>query len=187
MMTGSRNLLWIIPLALLLGWPVYGPPLSRFLAPRGDFGAAGQVGEATKRFVMDDVLYLQEIDGKADWRIRTSRLATTAANSDVMDLTAVKGTLFRNGVENMQVGAAAGTYDTKAEVLTLRHNVEVLTTDGQVIRTGELEYHEKERRISSRSPILMTGKNLEVRGNGLDYNMQTRAYKVGGRVQVVSW
>lgn len=187
MMTGSRNLLWIIPLALLLGWPVYGPTFSRFLAPRGDFGKAGQVGEASKRFVMEDVLYIQEKGGNPDWRIRTNRLATDRANSDLLEMTAVKGTFFRNGAENMQVGAAAGTYDSKNEVLTLRHNVDLLTADGYTIRAEALTYHENEKRISTQVPVRMTGKTLDIRGNGLDYNMQTRAYKVTGRVQVVSW
>ena len=187
MMTGSRNLLWIIPLALLLGWPVYGPPLSRFLSPRGDFGQAGQAGEATKRFVMEDVLYLQEKNGMMDWRIRANRLATDRANSDLMEMTAVRGTFFRNGAENMQVTAASGLYDTKNEVLNLRTNVDLLTADGYTIRSEQLAYHEKDKMIVSRSPVRMTGKTLDIRGNGLDYNMETRGYKVAGRVQAVSW
>ncbi|MEW6501336.1 MAG: LPS export ABC transporter periplasmic protein LptC [Thermodesulfobacteriota bacterium] len=187
MMAGSRNLLWIIPLALLLGWPLYGPPLSRFLAPRGDFGKAGQAGEATKRFVMEDVLYLQEKGGQLDWRIRTNRLATDAANSDLMELATVRGTLFRDGAEHMQVGAAAGTYDSKNEVLNLRNNVEVLTADGYTIRSEQLAYHEKEKRITGSSPVRMTGKTLDIRGNGLDYDMATKAYVVAGRVQALTW
>lgn len=187
MMTGSRNLLWIVPLALLLGWPVYGPPLSRFLAPRGDFGQAGQVGEATKRFVMEDVLYLQEKGGKMDWRIRANRLATDRTNSDLMEMTTVRGTFFRDNAENMQVSAVSGLYDTKNEVLDLRSNVDLLTADGYTIRSEQLSYHENEKRITSRSPIRMTGKTLDIRGSGLDYNMETKAYKVTGRVQAVSW
>jgi len=187
MMAGSRNLLWIIPLVLLLGWPLYGPPLARFLAPRGDFGRDGQVGEATKRFVMEDVFYIQEKGGKMDWRIRANRLATDRANSDLMEMAAVKGTFFRNNAENMQVGAAFGLYDSKNEVLTLRNNVELLTAGGYTIRSEQLAYHEKEKRITGTAPVRMTGKSLDIRGNGLDYNMETKAYKVGGRVQVVSW
>lgn len=187
MMTGSRNLLWIIPLALLLGWPLYGPSLSRFLAPRGDFGQAGQVGDVTKRFVMEDVLYFQEINGQPDWRIRASHLATERANSDLMEMTAVKGTLFRDGAENMQVTSAGGVYDNKNEVLTLRNNVDLLTADGNAIRSEQLEYHEKEKRITTRSPIRMTGKTLDIRGNGLDYDMGNHSYVVAGRVQAVSW
>jgi LPS export ABC transporter protein LptC len=187
MMTGNRNLLWMVPLALLVGWPVYGPAFSRFLSPRGDFGKAGQVGEATKRFVMEDVLYIQEKGGKPDWRIRTNRLATDRANSDLLEMTGVKGTFYRDSAENMQVVAANGLYDTKGEVLNLRSNVDLLTADGYTIRSEALAYHENEKRITTQSPIRMTGKTLDIRGNGLDYNMQTRAYKVAGRVQVVSW
>ncbi|MEW6594734.1 MAG: LPS export ABC transporter periplasmic protein LptC [Thermodesulfobacteriota bacterium] len=187
MMTGSRNLLWIIPLALVLGWPLYGPPLSRFLAPRGDFGQAGQVGEATKRFVMEDVFYIQEKGGKADWHIRTSRLATDRANSDLMEMAAVKGTFFRDNVENMQVTSSSGLYDSKNEVLNLRGSVDLLTADGYTIRSEQLAYHEQDKMITSRSPIRMTGKTLDIRGNGLDYNMATKGYKVAGRVQVTSW
>ncbi|HSR35914.1 MAG TPA: LPS export ABC transporter periplasmic protein LptC, partial [Desulfurivibrionaceae bacterium] len=165
-MTGSRNLLWMIPLALLLGWPVYGPPLARFLAPRGDFGKAGEVGVATKRFVMEDVFYIQEKGGKTDWHIRTNRLATDRANSDLMEMAAVKGTFFRNNAENMQVTASSGLYDSKNEVLTLRNNVDLLTADGYTIRSEQLAYHEQDKLITTRSPIRMTGKKLDIRGNG---------------------
>jgi hypothetical protein len=33
----------------------------------------------------------------------------------------------------------------------------------------------------------MTGKTLDIRGNGLDYDMATKAYVVAGRVQALTW
>lgn len=187
MMTGVRNLLWAIPLGLLLAWPGYGPPLSRFLAPRGDFAAAPALAvEAGKRFVMEEVLFVQEMNGQPDWRIKTKRLAT-GATDDQLEMDTVRATLYRNHQENMLIGASAGLYDTKKEVLALRDNVDITTADGYVIRTAFLEYFEADRKIATRSPIRVTGKDLDIHGNGLDYDLKNGAYVLGGRVRFTTW
>ena len=186
MMTGMRNLLWLVPLALLLGWPVYGSFLSRFLTPRGDFGKTVQVGEATKRFVMEDVVYIQEMDGKPDWRIVTNRLAT-GKSDDLLEMDTVQAVLFRNSREDMRVSAASGLYDTKQEVLTLRDNVDLVTSDGYLIRTALLTYQEGEKKITTPAPLRITGKDMDIHANGLDYSMASGVFSLGGRVKFTTW
>ena len=186
MMTGVRNLLWLIPLILLAGWPAYGPVLSRFLAPRGDFGENVRPGKATKRFVMTDVVYLQEMNGSPDWRITTRRLAT-GKGEDLLEMEAVSAVLFRNDQEHLRVSSVTGLYDRTNEILTLQDNVDLTTSDGYLIHTALLTYQEGEKKITTPAPLRITGRNMDIHASGLDYNLATGAFSLGGRVKFSTW
>ena len=51
MISNPRNLLWMLPLLLLVSSPLWVPPLSDFLTPRGGYNPklAQQIGRASCR------------------------------------------------------------------------------------------------------------------------------------------
>ena len=90
MMTGFRNLLWLLPLVSLLSWPFWGKLVIGFLTPPGSFdshtAAKGKKKLAqAESFTMNQVFFNQLTNGNRDWQIKTNRLFT-AQNPDKMQM-----------------------------------------------------------------------------------------------------
>lgn len=191
MMRGRRNLLWSIPLLLLLGWPIYGGAVRSFLTPPGAgpeaaIGKAKPVKSEGQRFVMDEVRFLQALNGVREWRIDSRRMSSGKSESELL-LDGVKALLFRNERQHMNITSNQGHYDTDREILTLSEAVRVVTADGYLITSSSLQYHEKPGKVTSHSGVEVTGKNLKVRSNNLDYNLKDGSYVLTGKVATTTW
>ena len=77
MMRGFRNLLWEVPLAMLLTVPLWLAPAGRFLAPRSEVAATvnGAARVRPRSFVMEDVRLTQHQEGVVKWKIRTRQVS----------------------------------------------------------------------------------------------------------------
>lgn len=187
MMTGVRNLLWLLPLALLVGWPLWGGPLTSFLAPRGGFDVAAQPRNGqVKSFSMDGVFFTQLKRGVKDWQITTDHLYT-ADDPDLMQMEQVEAAVFEKTQEKFHITSQNGVYDTKKEVLTLEKDVRVRSDEGFVVTSSRLRYYDKQRAIKTDTPVHIVGKDMDIRGKGLVYDLNRATYEVGGRVKVQSW
>lgn len=183
MMGGSRNLLWLIPLVLLLGWPLYGGVLREFLAPPGLEEAVVRAGDAPgQRFVMEGVRLYQDLAGERQWRIDTPTLRTGAADDELL-LAAVEAVLFREGREHLFIVADGGRYDSAGEILYLDDNVQLREEAGFVLATPSLSYHEEEGRVRSRAGVEINTPELRVRGRELDYDLSGGRYLLSGDVR----
>lgn len=192
MMRGRRNLLWLAPLILLLGWPIYGGLVRGFLTPPGggpeteiSRGKAAEEAEG-QRFVMDEVRFVQALDGVREWRIDSKRMRSGKSESELL-LDGVKALLFRKERQHMNITANQGLYDTELEILTLSEAVRVVTADGYRITSPSLQYHEKESKVTSQSGVEIIGKDLEIRSINLDYNLKSGQYLLTGKVAATTW
>jgi len=189
MMSGLRNILWLLPLALWFSWPLWGGPVSRFLAPKGGDGglSGGQVVErpaaAGGGFVMDGVLFTQLKNGVLDWQIQAGRLYS-GDNPDLLRLETVEARVFKETEPRFVITGREGEYDSKRKLLLMRDQVSVQTAKGLLVQAASLSYDDQARMISTGEPVRITGRNLEVSGQGLDYDMTDDSYEVGGRVKV---
>jgi LPS export ABC transporter protein LptC len=191
MMTGFRNLLWILPLVSLLGWPLWGQPVIRFLTPPGSFDSQAAV-KGKKRvaqaesFSMDQVLFTQLTNGSRDWQIKTNRLYT-AQNSDKMQMETVEAGVFEGNSRKFHITGEEGVYDNKKKVLVLEKNVRVEAEDGYIVHSDRLRYDDGARKITTKSAVHITADDMDIQGKGLVYDIKKGAYEVGGRVTVQSW
>ena len=187
MMHGIRNLLWLAPLLLLLGWPLYGGALKSFLAPpelRKSVPAARDEG-LRQRFVMEEVRLYQDLAGARQWRIDTPRLRT-GQESDELLLAAVEAVLFREGQEHLFIVADRGRYDTGTETLYLDGNVQLREPGRFRLATPALSYHEREGLVRSRAGVEIVTDDLRVQGRNLDYDLAAGRYLLTGKVLFIS-
>lgn len=186
MMHGLRNLLWLAPLLLVLGWPVYGGGLTAFLAPPeirdGEELRARRPEPEQQHFTMESVRFWQEVDGELQWRI-DSRYLRTGESEDELLLAGVAATLFRQGAERLWISAEQGRYDRRTEVLELEDDVHLRDGDGFLLDTQALSYHEREGRVSSRAGVEIVAGDLRARGRSLDYYLADGQYDLTGEVE----
>ncbi len=191
MMSGFRNILWLLPLALLLLWPLWRGPLGGFLAP-ADLPAAGRSAEGRQEapegqsFSMEGVSFLQQKNGVRDWQIETARLHT-GDDPELMLMTQVEAELFQGERRKFRIVGKEGQYDGKRKILTLRRDVQVHSEDGYLVLAELLNYNDQKRTIWTRKPVRITGRNMDIRGQGLAYDLNRDSYEVSGRVKVRTW
>ncbi|HET97546.1 MAG TPA: LPS export ABC transporter periplasmic protein LptC [Desulfurivibrio alkaliphilus] len=185
MMAGARNLLWLIPLLLLLGWPLYGAGVRWFLAPPPwDEGGAGRSEEQTQRFILDGVRFYQDEAGVRRLRIDTPSLRTDP-QSDKLLLAAIDGALFREEGDDLLFTAARGYYDPSGEMLYLEGDVRLNEAERLRLTTPALSYHGRQRRVSSRAGVEIFAEELTVSGRNLDYDLESGDYILAGNVHFV--
>src|SRR6056297_1453875 len=110
-MITRRNALWLIPLLLILTFPLWKIPVASFLAPRGGFDS----GESSKKnegynFSMDGVTILQSEKGK-----KTATIHAASAYSGKKDneyiLQKVDADIFDENGNLTKVIADTGNYN----------------------------------------------------------------------------
>ncbi|ADH86019.1 protein of unknown function DUF1239 [Desulfurivibrio alkaliphilus AHT 2] len=189
MMHGMRNLLWLLPLLLALGWPLYGARLSDFLAPPpvpvGDDEVRERRPTEEQHFTMEQVRFAQEIDGTLEWRAN-SRDLRSGAGGEGFFLTGVEAVFFRDEAEQVWIDADHGRYDQALAVLELEDNVRLLDADGFSLRTQALNYYEREGRVSSRVGVEISGDEVSARGQSLDYFLVDGRYELSGEVEFLT-
>jgi len=184
MMRGPRNLLWLLPVMVVLLAPLWWDAAGEFLSPHSEI--AGSRAETEKRvqvFVMDDVFLKQHKGGIEEWNIR-SRHVSSSDSGETLLLDGVLADLFREGAVLFHIVSKAGRYEQKKQRLGLAGDVQVKHKKGAVLYTQQLYFLDKESRIMTRYPVRMVGDGMKVQGKGFEYDLNSGAYKIGGRVKV---
>lgn len=186
MMTGYRNILWLLPVALVLSWPILGGSITRLLAPRGGLATslagppAAGIGAG---FSMEGVLFSQLKNGVRDWQIQAKQLYS-GADQDTMQLITVEAQVFKNAERRFVITGQEGEYNNKKKILVMRNGVKVQAEKGFLIQSDSISYDDQARKITTKAPVQITGKGMDIHGKGMAYDMQKDAYDVSGRVKV---
>lgn len=194
MMRGFRNILWLLPMTLVLLWPLWSGPAARWLAPQSHGpGAPGPGPEAQeprdgKSFTLEEVLFFQHKNGVRDWQIQLARLRSAEDNEELLHLEEVEAQFFAGEQRRFLITGQKGEYDSIGKLLTLEEDVQVHSEDDNFLMRAEtLSYDDLSRRISTARPVRITGENMDIHGMGLVYDMEKGSYEVAGRVRVETW
>ena len=186
MMTGYRNILWLLPVALLLSWPIWGGAFTRCwprVAVWPATLAAPQATTAVAGFSMEGVLFSQLKNGVRDWQIQAKQLYS-GEDQDRMQLVTVEAQVFKNAERRFVITGQEGEYNSKKKILVMRNGVNVQAENGMLVQSDSISYDDQARKITTRSPVQITGKGMDIHGKGMDYDMQEDSYDVSGRVKV---
>jgi LPS export ABC transporter protein LptC len=192
MMKDPRNLLWILPLAVLLTFPLWKPLAADFLSPeRKNIPTPVPSLENSRvltRTEMDGVHFEQSKDGVREWLLTANRLYSKENDSD-MELEDVKALFFgRAGKkEETNIRSQKARYNTDTRQLTLKGKVVVENQQGYEMQTESLEYVAVEKKIKTTSAVKIKGNNIEVSGKRLIYDTVTGDYSLIGNVVCRIW
>ena len=181
-----RNLVWLIPVLIIVTFPVWKIPISSFLAPRGLEESSVDTGTDKEHdFVMQKVLITQNQAGEKTAEIR-ARQAYTSDKPDEFVLVDIDADLFDDQGDMVNIKAESGIYNTQTRHLILNKNVIVTReADKQQLFTDLLHYYDEKRIIDSPVPTRMVAEGAEIRGSSLRYDIVTGQYLVGGRVSTI--
>jgi LPS export ABC transporter protein LptC len=187
MMTGFRNILWLLPVGLVLSWPLWGGSITRLLVPRSGLpvtlAAPPQATTTGAGFSMEGVSFSQLKNGVRDWEIEAKRLHA-GEDQDRMQLEAVAAQVFKGAERTFVITGQEGEYNSKEKVIAMRNGVKVQAEDGFQVQSDSLSFNEQTRKIITTEPVQITGKGMDVRGQGMIYDMEKDSYDIRGRVKV---
>ncbi len=182
-MINRRNIVWQVPLLLLLTFPLWKVPMGKFLSPRGGYDPDFSKNKgAEHNFVLDTVNILQSQNGKKTTDIRAER-AHTGKKPDEYILENVDADIIGADGLTTNITAKKGRYNTRTKKLRLIDNVVVYRpSDNYRLFTELLIYHDATRLISCPGPTRLLSNDSEIKGSSLTYDIERGAYQVGGRV-----
>ena len=183
-MITRRNLTWVIPLLLLLTFPLWRPPVASFLTPRGGYDASFANRKLDEHnFNMEQVHITQSENGKTTLEVQAQR-ASTGKTQDEFNMEEVHAVITSVSGEQTIVTAHKGVLYKKSTILTLIDEVVVIKPkDKFELYTDLLIYNDKTHIANSPGETQVIGERFEIRGNNLFFNTKTKAYDLSGRVR----
>lgn len=181
-----RNAIWLIPLSLIVTFPIWSIPLGTFLTPRGGFDDDKQSSEQhSHNFNMDTLTILENQQGKTTAFIRAAK-ARTADNPDILEMDSVDADLYDEEGNITHIVARQGQYNTLTKILTLIDDVVVnKKIDNQFLYTDLLHYDSEQRTVKCPTPTRLVGDKVQIDGGSLEYDIKTQTYVIDNRVNCV--
>jgi len=192
MMKDPRNLLWIVPLAALLTFPLWKPFAADFLSPERQNSPSPVSTLTNSRILtsteMDGVHFEQSKNGVKEWFLTASRLYSIE-NDSAMTLEDVSARFFGSTASNKEtdIRSQKARYNTETKQLSLLGKVVIHNDRGYEMKTESLDYLAVEKKIRTTSAVNIKGNNIEVSGKRLLYDTVTGDYSLTGNVVCKVW
>lgn len=183
----KRNKVWLIPLILIITYPLWSIPVGSFLAPPKRVDTQPKTEQVTKNpsFTMETVKIVQSQKGERTALIR-AKSARLEKRTDTFILEMVDADIFDKDGNITHIVSKTGAYNNGTQILTLIDDVVVNKThDQQFLYTDLLHYNSNKRTVNCPGKTRLVGKNVTVNGGSLDYDVATARYDIGKRVYVV--
>lgn len=183
MIIKQRNLVWLIPLALITTFPAWRIPVGDFLTPRSeqDYSVAKTAGDK-QNFNLETVRILQSKSGRITAEIHAKNAFTTE-KADEYSLSDVDAVLYNDSGDPTNVKAKSGMFNSESQHLTLTDDVVIIkVVEDQRLYTDLLHYDDATRRVDCPGKTRIVGKDVEITGTGLKYDIARGFYELGGRV-----
>jgi LPS export ABC transporter protein LptC len=179
-----RNTIWLVPLLIIVTFPLWSIPIGNFLTPLGGFDNEPQDQPTdSHNFNMDAVKILQNQHGKKTAVIRAHR-AHTGEDAEIIIMELVSADLFDEEGNITNIIANTGKYSTTSKILTLTGDVVInKTRDKQFLYTDLLLYDSEQRTVSCPGKTSLEGEAVEIDGGSLDYDIKSGTYVIGHGVK----
>lgn len=192
MLKDPRNLLWLLPLAVLATLPLWKPMVADFLSPERRniiapvpaLSGSGPISSSA----MQGVQFEQTKNGTREWLLTAGRLYSRENEAD-MELEDVRALFFGIAGKNAEtrIHSKTARYNADAKLITLKGDVVIRDDKGYEMQTESLEYLAAEKKIRTTAAVSITGENMEVSGNQLLYDVATGNYRLAGNIVCRIW
>ncbi len=183
-MKNPRNLLWLLPLALLLTSPLWKFPVAAFLKPPGGYDevAAKVAAEKTRHFVLDSIIISLSSQGRNTWIINADKAFTGKSDRDI-GMENIDAVYISKDQEKTYVTSNQGSYKIDKRHMTLTDDVVIRKpAKQQEMYTELLHYYDADKMIVSPVDVMIQGPDFTIFGGRLDYDLVSDAYEIGDRV-----
>ncbi|MBC8208763.1 MAG: LPS export ABC transporter periplasmic protein LptC [Desulfobulbaceae bacterium] len=181
----QRNLIWLIPLSIIITFPLWRPPVAAFLSPTYDHPATTPHKQNLNHdFILDQIRVIAS-DKKTGRSEITARQAVTVAPGqlELTEVTALLPSSNENPDDLLHISAQSGRYNQDNGLLILRDQAQVINpADGYKLESDLLHYSESQQTLISPVAIRFQGQGVLIKGSSLSYDLATGHYQIGGRV-----
>jgi LPS export ABC transporter protein LptC len=183
-MNFKRNSIWLFPLLVIVSGPLWWSTAGNLLKPRGSFDApAPQPSTQMKTFVMEQVVLVQNRDGRDEFVLKAARV-NSGIHEDLLELEKIEVRLVDSDGRPTVLTGGEAFYNTDQQIITIIDNVHVRTPDGQEMRTEALRYLTKYRKIKTAEDVWLVDEKVRVAGGNMFYDLVDGNFRVGGGVRV---
>ena len=182
-----RNLLWLVPLLLILTSPLWQGIAKNFLTPRGGYDATAERAytEREQRFVMDNVVLTFFSKGQLTWTVNAA-VARTGKTDREIDMTTVDAVYSKKGDSPLTVTSRRGIYRMDDKHLTLIDDVVLVKPiQKEELHTELLHYYDRSKMLVSPVQVKIKSPTFKLRGGEMEYDVSNKSYDFGKRVHVV--
>ncbi|MDR0476527.1 MAG: LPS export ABC transporter periplasmic protein LptC [Desulfobulbaceae bacterium] len=182
-MLTRRNAVWLIPLALIITYPLWHIPLAAFLAPRGGFDPSyGKDKKEGYNFRLEAPIIYEYKDGRQSAVIR-AKAGYSTDKPEEYALDAVDADVFNVHGDLTHIAAQKGVFQDGVKLLTLIGDVVIdKRVSRQRLYSDLLYYDGKKQTVSCPGPTRLAGDSIVVTGTSFFYDIQAERSEVGGRV-----
>jgi len=154
-----RNIIWLVPLGIIVTYPLWSIPVGNFLSPRSNF---------------DPILQNQQ--GQKTAVIRAQR-ARTGEDPNLLIMELVSADLFDAAGNINTILANTGQYSTTNKMLTLSGDVVInKTVDKQFLYTDLLLYDSDQRTVNCPGKTRLEAEQAQIDGGSLHYDIKSGTY-----------
>lgn len=187
MIRDPRNFLWLLPLLLFVAGPLWLPPVSAFLAPRGGYHSKPAQAEASpmQNFLMERVDITMTSQGVEEWRIDAKR-AFTGERDHEIKMEEVSAMYIGTTKEPITIESRKGSYRVDTRFLILTDHVKVIKpTKNQAMLSERLEYDDITKKLVSPGTVHIQGPNMKIDAGHMNYDFSTEGFDFTDRVNVI--
>lgn len=184
MIKKPRNLLWLIPLLLLVTSPIWKPALTAFLQPRGVYDplVVRPPTEQQQSFVMDAITITMSSLGRVEWVVN-ARQAFTVKSDKEIGMIDVDALYTDEGKEQTRITSERGVYNVDKSHLVLIDNVVVdKSASQQQMFTDLLHYYNDKKIVMTPGKVEIKGSNFVIRAGRMEYDLVGKVYDFSNRV-----
>ena len=178
-----RNLLWQIPLLVLLTMPLWWGKAAEFLTISKHLARAYAPTDTSLE--MQTVVLLQSNNGQTDLLLHASRMYT----KEDQRLIYIENANARVGdpAKPVKITSGQALYDTATDIMTLMDEVRVVTANNYILTTPVMRYLTKFRKAKSAAAVDVQGEGMKITGTSFLYDLNNGDFRVGSRVHFDLW
>jgi LPS export ABC transporter protein LptC len=183
----ARNKILLLPLLAVLTYPLWQPPVARFLAPRESEIVFSKKTTSTdaRKLHLSDITLSQSRGDKLEMVLKADSVATGEAKSADYHFTAIACQIYDEQGLPTRIKGGEALLASDKNLITIVENVEVVSGDGTFqIKTDALRYFIDYQVAKTATPVVVITEGRVVYGNSMMYNLRTNAFRVGGGVVV---
>jgi len=183
--THSRNLLWQLPLLVVVLSPIWWGAAADFLTIEAIKHGQGPGGHPQSSFTMQQVKISQAENGKEEIRLDAPRLYSKSGQ-DVLVFEEPVTRLVGNSEKPVTIKGGSAVYETNKQIITLLDDVELNSPDTQV-NTSALRYMVKYKKVKSAASVEVNTNGMRIIGTSFFYDLVSGDFRVGKRVVCNLW
>ena len=184
-MKNLRNLLWMVPLALLVTSPLWKGAVTDFLRPRGGYDPklAAAAARVQQNFIMDSLTLTLTTMGREEWVVKARRAFTGKTDRELGMINV--DALYKGKDQPITITSNRGSYYLDKRHLVLIDNVVISKPQaGETLYTDLLHYYDSTKMLISPVDVDIITPTFTLQAGRMDYDLTTDGYEFSQGVTV---